>query len=214
MGEITLNDAFGKAIASVIKRFNFRYNLEIGSWDGTGSTQCFIDGMLPLEYPKKLYCLEICVARCKILTDTVKKHDFINIINMSSITAADWLVKDFDTDIWNSPYNKIETRFSKEEVLSWYQGNGKVLAGQTKGFLKECHEKFDAVLIDGGAFTGYSEFMLLKDRTRCFFLDDVHRAFKCNQIYQELLATKSWSLLYDFPDIRNGACVFVKSPLK
>lgn len=213
MGEITSKDAFGRSIAAVIQKFDFRYNLEIGSWDGTGSTQCFIAGMLPLGQPKKLICLEIDNGRYQVLVEKVECFSFVEPINMSSITTSDWLVKDFDADIWNSPYNKIEKRFSRDEVHAWYQGHGKILAGQKRGFLRECHDTFDAVLIDGGAFTGYSEFVLLKNRTKCFFLDDVHRAFKCNQIYQELLIDKDWSLSYEFSSVRNGACVFIRNIL-
>lgn len=213
MGEISLQDPFGKAIVSVIAEFDFRHNLEIGAWDGSGSTQCLIKGMRLLKKPKKLYCLESIDDRYKLLVNNVESHDFVEPVNMSSIAMSDWLVKDFDADIWNSPYNKIKRSFPKSEVYSWYQHNINIITKEKRGFLKECKENFDAVLIDGGAFTGYSEFILLKDRTKCFFLDDVHRGFKCNQIYHELMSDKNWILLHDFPDVRNGACIFIKVDL-
>lgn len=214
MKEISLQDPFGKAIVSVIQEYNFRHNLEIGAWDGLGSTQCFIRGMCSLKLPKKLYCLESANDRYESLVNNVRCHTFVEPVNMTSITTSDWLVKDFDADVWSSPYNKIKKQYPKEEVYSWYQYNVRTMQEKKKGFLRECKDNFDAVLIDGGAFTGYSEFMLLKARSKCFFLDDVHRGFKCNQIYHELLLDKNWVLLYNFPNVRNGACVFIKEDLK
>jgi hypothetical protein len=208
--DISLKDPFGKAIISVIKEHNFRHNLEIGSWDGLGSTQCLIKGMRLLQKPKSLYCLESVDDRYKLLVNNVKCHAFVKPVNMGSIALSDWLVRDFDADIWNSPYNKIKRSFPKDEVYSWYQHNVNTVTNEKKGFLRECKDNFDAVLIDGGVFTGYSEFVLLKDRTKCFFLDDVHKSFKCNQIYHELISDKNWVLLHDFPDVRNGACIFIK----
>lgn len=213
MEEISLKDPFGKAIASVIMEYGFRHNLEIGSWDGLGSTQCFIKGMCHLKNSKSLYCLECLDDSYKLLVNNVKNHDFVKPVNMSSIAVSDWLVKDFDADVWNSPYNKTEQKFPKDEVYSWYQHDVNVMAEKGEGFLQKCKDSFDAVLIDGGAFTGYSEFVLLKDRTKCFFLDDVYKAFKCNQIYHELMSDKNWILLHDFPDVRNGACIFIKADL-
>lgn len=210
MGEISLKDPFGSSIVSVIQKYELRHNLEIGSWDGIGSTQCFIRGMLHLRAPKKLYCLEILEDRYKVLVKNVEMFNFVEPLNMSSITSSDLLVKDFDTDFWTSPYRKEKYPFiSKEDFYSWYQHDISVMKDR-KGFLEEYKDSFDAVLIDGSLFTGYSEFALLKDRTKCFFLDDVHKSFKCNRIYQELNSNTDWTLLYNFPDVRYGACVFIR----
>ena len=62
MPEVTLADDFGRSISKVISDNNYRINLEIGSWDGAGSTQCIIDGMKKLEpngYNALLQCIEI-----------------------------------------------------------------------------------------------------------------------------------------------------------
>ena len=39
MGEINADDKLGASIIQVVKEFNLKVNLEIGSWDGTGATR-------------------------------------------------------------------------------------------------------------------------------------------------------------------------------
>ncbi len=47
MPEVTLKDSFGKAIFSTIRKFQFRSCLELGSFDGDGSTQVLIRAASP-----------------------------------------------------------------------------------------------------------------------------------------------------------------------
>jgi hypothetical protein len=42
MAEITLNDEFGRAIVLTIQRLSIQSMIEIGSWDGTGSTAVIV----------------------------------------------------------------------------------------------------------------------------------------------------------------------------
>ena len=77
MGEITKLDKFGQAIISTVKKYNIQTVLEIGSWDGTGSTQCFIEGMEDLDN-KRLICLEVLITLLlfiKTLPLLIKKLD-------------------------------------------------------------------------------------------------------------------------------------------
>jgi hypothetical protein len=69
---------------------------------------------------------------------------------------------------------------------------------------------YDSVFLDGSEFTGYSEFVLIRDKARVIFIDDVHQAFKCFQIYDELIKSDQWVCLTDAPNWRNGFAVFEK----
>jgi hypothetical protein len=46
-------------------------------------------------------------------------------------------------------------------------------------------DHFDMVLLDGGEYHTYFEFLEIKDRTKIICLDDVN-AVKCKRIYNEL----------------------------
>lgn len=206
MAEITLNDAFGRAIVDTIVRYRLCRNLEIGAWDGLGSTQCFISGMRDLV-GTHLYCIEFDKERYAQLCQTCKNHSFITCVNASSIGKNSIIPRTFD-GVWLSPFNRLRPRYNRDTVQDWYMRDMAALNDIPNGFLNTCEESFDAVLIDGSEFLGYSEFCLLKNRTRCFFLDDVHNAYKCNQVYHEL--KDNWQKIYDFPDLRNGASIFMR----
>jgi len=63
-------------------------------------------------------------------------------------------------------------------------------------------------VIDGSEFSGYSEYLLIKDRTNCIMLDDINET-KCSRAHQELSGDDTWELVHTGPE-RNGFSCFVK----
>ena len=59
---------------------------------------------------------------------------------------------------------------------------------------KDLPNLFDVILLDGGEFTTYYEFQLLKDRCNVLMLDDTNGA-KCKLIMDEIKADPSWTIL-------------------
>lgn len=208
--EIHLNEEFGINIYQTILKYELRQNLEIGSWDGTGSTRCFVEAMNQLGGDLFLGCLEILPERIETLKNIYEDFDFVHPINNSSINYTELIHKSFD-DIWNSTYNKIpKNLYDYELVKSWYDRDVELLKSIEQGSISNLNKKWDSVLIDGGEFVGYSEYSLLKENTKVFFLDDVHNAFKCYEVYYELKSSDDWELLFDLPNVRNGAAAFIK----
>jgi len=204
MAEITRNDIFGAIIIQAVKEFKLAKCLEIGSWDGLGSTQCFIEGMKDLP-DRHLDCIEINRDRFKeLIYNTYQYKGWVDCYNKSSISYDDMLHKDFN-EIWSSPYNKFENT-KKETANGWFKGELITILSNdgviTPGM------KYDGVLIDGAEFTGYSEFKLLKDNVNVFFLDDYFRAFKTNQVVEELSNDSDWEAVAINPNLRNGFAIF------
>jgi hypothetical protein len=205
--EIHLNEPFGQAIYNTIVTYKLSNNLEIGSWDGEGSTACFVKAMNTIDTPVKLTCIEINEEKFKTLSDRYREIPYIKCVNQSSIGYNSLVYKDFDK-IWSSPFNKTRNQYDKDLVKTWFDYDCKALQ-ETTGFLETDATLYDGVLIDGGEFVGYSEYLLLKDRTKVFFLDDVHHAFKCYQIYRELKDNEDWELLRENESVRNGFAIFI-----
>lgn len=216
MPEITLHDGFGLNIAKIIAENNCIHNLEIGSWDGMGSTLCIIEGMKNITSKNKiLHCIEINPDRCREFkkNQLICNHDVnIYLYEGSSINKESFLPKSFD-EIWNSPYNHLmegELSFPREMVRGWYEEDIKRF--NNDGFLNSDRKSdhYDFVLLDGSEFTGYSEFKLLKDITKIFALDDCATAYKCSQVYYELSHDSKWELLIEDKQLRNGFAIFRK----
>lgn len=208
MAEILQHSEFGIEIYNTIKNNNYTINLEIGSQDGAGSTQCFIKAMDEINgKDMALYCVEVRDDyKEKIKTNTANKN-YVHIID-SCIDYNDFLPKDFDNDVWNSPYRKIY-KHGYDEVKGWYTRDVEWLKNVKCAFLRENPDmQFDAVFIDGGEFNGYSEFKLLENRTKCFILDDYYSAYKCSQVFDELINNKKWTLIKSNPYHNNGYAIF------
>ena len=211
MGEINLSDEFGSSIVATVKKYKINKVLEIGSWDGTGSTTCFIEALKNIP-GSSLSCLEVREDRYRQLVESTKEYNFIKCYNESSISQKSLLHKDFNK-IWTSKYNKIRES-CRNKVESWYNIEMGYLSKVNAGFLEKNNEYYDGVLIDGGEFFGYSEYTLLKDRCKAFFLDDCVYGFKNRQVGEELNASKDWKLVAGSKETRNGFAIFVKQDLE
>ena len=67
---------------------------------------------------------------------------------------------------------------------------------------------FDVVLLDGGEFTTYHEFQLLKNRCKILMLDDINTC-KCELIVKEIQSDQSWKIIKS-SNTRNGFLIAEK----
>jgi hypothetical protein len=205
--EITLGDDFGKAIYIVMRTAGYRSVLEIGSFDGLGSTQVFIEALMHAENPR-MVCLETNAERFASLVQNVSRASWVTAVCQPSISFGSLTPKDFDRDVWGSPHNHL--RYSRDAVRGWWDETlGCYLTG-VEGYLETSNETFDAVLIDGDEFSGYDDYRLAKDRCRCLMLDDVHHAYKCARAHAELRESKEWRLVWEGSHVRNGASIWIR----
>ena len=116
--EIHMNEKFGKEMYNTILQYNLNNILEIGSWDGEGSTTCIVNAMIQLSGDKKLHCVEVDKNKFNILKQRFSKIDFVKCFNSTSISYNDLLYKDFE-DVWNSPFNG-NILGHKETLKSWF----------------------------------------------------------------------------------------------
>lgn len=205
--EITSSDSFGQAIALTMQAFGFSSVLEIGSFDGLGSTQVFIEA-LKARPLKRLVCLETNPTRWQQLCVNTTGYSWVKPVCQSSISLASLTPKDFDNDVWQSPYNGLH--YPRDEVHGWWEETQRYLACVREGYLEATSDTFDAVLIDGDEFTGYDDFRLVKDRVACIMLDDAFNAYKCHRANRELAADPAWYPLWCDSTVRNGAAIWVR----
>ena len=199
----------------LIEQKNIATILEIGSGHGNNSIQYLAKGLSNIENPnKRLYCIEAKHEQYNNLIHNTTQYDFVTCFNKSSITGKNFVVKDFDNDIWLSPYNGIAktNSYSKDLVRSWYDEEEVIIREATEGVLDTIMPDmyFDMVVIDGSEFTGYSEYLLIKDRCKYLVLDDVHKCYKNLQVYEEIKSNGMWDIIYDDPEDRNGTVIAVR----
>ena len=66
-------------------------------------------------------------------------------------------------------------------------------------------EIFDLVLLDGGEFTTWYEYKIIKDRCKILALDDTN-TFKCQKIVEDIKSNNLWDILIENNE-RNGILV-------
>ncbi len=206
--EITINSEFGSFIINFIKYNTWiKKVLEIGSGSGNGSTLCFTVS-LSQRKNSSLTCIEAHPEWFADLVENTSFFPFTKQLNKTTVSFDNLLVKTFD-DYWNDKWNITDPQYSYEFRKTWYEQDLPYFKNTLKGEgAIENNEQYDAVLIDGSEFSGYSEFILLKDRTKCFILDDIN-CFKCARAHDELLNDNTWELV-DQGQERNGWSCFVK----
>jgi hypothetical protein len=207
--EIKLDTSFGKDIIKYLNYFNIKSAIEIGSGSGNGSTQCFLQYFDSLhDKDKELHCFEPVESWFKDLQKNIEGRNYCKLYNCSAISYSDLLVKDFDSDFYNSSYNQLKDSYDKNILKSWYDLELPYFKESENTILSTI--KADAVLIDGSEFSGYSEFKQLHPSISLIFLDDCLTAFKTNQVYIELSNNPEWKLIRVNLE-RNGYAIFRKN---
>jgi hypothetical protein len=203
MPEITLADEFGRAIAQTIRACNVQSVIEVGSWDGTGSTTVIMQALEPVV-GKRLTCIEANPERHAALANLTASREWVTAVCSRSVSRDAMTPKTFE-DMWHSPYNRL--RYPAHEVQRWW---GEQTDGP--GYLESLtSETFDAALIDGCEFCGWDDYRLLRDRVRVLMLDDVFSAYKCAEADEDLRRRGEWSCVWRSAFVRNGASIWVKA---
>ena len=191
-GQITENTERCEIIKNVINTYKPNIILEIGTWKGLGSTKCIIDSIddgmlfLSLETNKSFY--DIAVENLKSYLDKVKliygriveKDEILNFVQTINL-------------------NRWEEQWLKEDLEN---------IDKSENVLNKIPEKIDLLLLDGGEFSTYSEWLKLKDRSTIIMLDDT-TATKCKKINDELKSSENYTLIFETSE-NNGFSVFEK----
>jgi hypothetical protein len=204
---ITLDDAFGRAIADTVRAYPIRSVIEIGSWDGTGSTTVLMQALDNVAGGgQSLTCVEVNPERHAALAALTASRPWVRTVCSQSVSRETMAYQEFE-QMWRSPYNRL--RYEKDVVRQWWDVGPAQATGP--GFLETLTtEKWDAALIDGCEFCGIDDFRLLRDRVRVMMLDDVFHAFKCSEAHDLLCRDPAWACIWSSVFVRNGASIWVR----
>lgn len=186
------NDGFSNEITRYASDLRYKTFLEIGTWNGLGSTKAFSNGFKNRDDEYVFYSLECNKDKCsdasKLYTDNSKIHILNEVI---------WNVEpdDFYKIFPQCLTNKMYKHWNEVDIIN----------------MKTCDlflnrpnlpEIFDVLLLDGGEFTTFYEFQILKNRCKILMLDDIN-VDKCILIVNEIRSDKSWKII-KYENIRNG----------
>ena len=197
VGQITPTCKMGKYLIEAAKNTELRTYLEIGTWNGLGSTRCFIEGFAEREEPYIFYSLECNKEKCALAALRYKDVPGVHILNevfLREIPAdIEEIFPELKTDAEFRYWNKVDFENMSDKPL----------------FLErtDLPAIFDLVLLDGGEFTTWYEYLAIKDRCKILALDDTNVA-KCRRIVEDLKAQPDkWEIIIEDTQERNGNVV-------
>ena len=204
-GQINRGTEFGDAIYEYALNEKFKTYVEIGTWNGQGSTKCFVDGLLQRKDDAKLHSLETDLDFYNQAKEYWHSQSIIYKNLFSKLKLIHGRVvegKEIFEEEKVRNYKKFDERY-----LQWR--NHDLNAYETcKNVLSEFPKNIDVLLLDGGEFSTYKEFLILKDRTKIIMLDDTQE-LKCEQVVTDLESSDEWVCIHSSKD-RQGWAMYKK----
>jgi hypothetical protein len=194
-GQITPSGKVGQTIISYIK--DVKTIVEIGTWNGLGSTRCFLTGLQP---GTSFFTLETHREKHEIAQKNLVQY-------MKPDVTFLWgsILKPEDVTDEKSIFPELANR----EFARWHSVDMENLK-MSPNVLSQIPEEIDFLLLDGGEFTTWYEFKILLPRcTRYIALDDVDVS-KCKKIRDYLKNHAFWSEVEYIPE-RNGFSLFKRT---
>ena len=192
------DDEFAMDIERCARNPELKTFLEIGTWNGLGSTRAFINGLKDRNDDYIFYSLECNKEKHMDASMLYEKYKNVHILNEV---------------IWNEEPEDFYEIFPQCQLNPTYKHWHEVDMENMKKcnlFLerKDLPEIFDVILLDGGEFTTYHEFQKLKNRCKYLMLDDIN-VEKCKLIVKQITTDPSWRILKK-RNVRNGYLIAEK----
>jgi hypothetical protein len=188
-GQINRGSLLGELIFNLVSQPDVNIVIEIGTWNGLGSTMCVIDGLtgknnsrfISIESSPKMYeeALENvgAIPSVDLWLGRIIEPDNIPIMALSPIQKS-WLLEDINN------YKKVPN------------------------VLEKLPQKADLIIFDGGEFTSELEFNIISRRATYVILDDTNDAMgtiKFATIRKKILEGQTeFVLVQDNLSDRNG----------
>lgn len=199
LGQINLQSDLGKLIYKLVSENKFENIVDVGTWNGLGSTYCVLKA---LEDTKN--------------TDTnlTTVELYPDVFEAAQINLKDYLSRPKFTMLIGRLIEPEEAYWFDHQTIDlnrdaharlWYRKD-MMLLHNSQSVLDQIPEKIDLLILDGGEYTTYPEWQKLKDRVEYFVLDDT-RILKCGKIREEVLADPQYEIIADAINDRNGYLV-------
>ena len=161
-GQIDDKTSGGKLIYEFIQKFDIQNVLEIGTWNGLGSTLVIHNALAS----KGLKFSFMSIETDKIAYNYAKK-------NLKSLPVNLKLGRIIDLhDLPDPSLIDFRKHNLNPENIEWFYQDLRRYK-KTKNIYSYLKAQYDFIFFDGGEFSTFAEFKLLYSRTRYFGLDDI-----------------------------------------
>ncbi len=189
-GQISSTNEIGRWIYFISSLNQTKTILEIGTWNGKGSSRLIAQGVVRRGgEPPTVLGFEInprMVAKAK---KSLRKYPFFQVVWGSLVRVDDLLSHDL-----------------QNQEQAWLQQDRKWISAAPE-LTKLIPEEINFCILDGGEFSTYPEFVLLEQKINGYLLLDDTETRKCSRIMHELESSDRFKLIWSSSE-RNGAALF------
>lgn len=199
-GQINMSSPFGQLIYELCQNAQIRNVVEVGTWNGQGSTVCIMNGLSRKN--SQLYSIESNPVRYREALDFWSRYDTGEKLHL------------IHGKLHRNPvphYATLGLAEGDELFIHHYLPETRMIEDVTIPVvpLDDSIRDVDCILLDGGEYTTDGDFVaLMKFDPKVIILDDT-AIYKCRRIRAALLEDSRYVALYDNLSDRNGAAIFV-----
>lgn len=197
-GQINRGSTLGEWIYNLCKKDDVNVIVDIGTWNGLGTTKCIHDALIDSE-KKGFTVLSLETnpemhAKANMNLPATENFRLVlgRIIESEELIPVD--------SLGDSYFSEKKTR--KEDMEKWFKEDIENYRF-VPNVLQEIPEKIDLCIFDGGEFSSYAEFQKLESRCRYVILDDVNM-MKNLKVAEYIRNNPEYTVLEDNPDERTG----------
>lgn len=204
VGQVNRGSKLGEIIYNLCLQDDVKNIVEIGTWNGMGSTKCIYDAIFEKKGEYLVYSLECNIEFYNIALINYKnlpKLDNFNIILGTIISPEE------NKDPINSYDDIFFNQYSRDIQNSWYIQDLENCK-KVPNVLSIMPDSIDLLILDGGEFSSLSEYQKLKDRVKYLILDDTNM-IKNYEVSNIIRSDKNYEVIFDSND-RNGFLIAKK----
>jgi hypothetical protein len=202
------NDELYYAIIECVVKYRPRIIVEIGSANGLGSTQAFVEGIKEIGQSDdvRMHCVEIDKERyAELIKNAGSLNPFVTCHCGTTGAASDYMPDETIRDMMRSDIPMIAKKFRPQEVLGWKRDELEKVKDST---MVRLPINADMVLLDGSPFTGVADLRLF-NKPQIIILDDTIDLKNWDN-YQSLLKNPEYELIKENKELRNGYAIFCR----
>jgi hypothetical protein len=188
-GQINSESGVGSWILHLASLDEVRTIVEIGSWNGRGSSACIKDGLRRRKFQN-------CSAIGIEVDPTLARKAKIYLKRVRGFQVL-WgrIIDEFDLDSTN--LTKLEQEWFNHDLI---------MIRKAPNVLFKLPDVINLYILDGGEFSSYAEFKLLKERVHGWIILDDTNTRKCRQILAEIRESQDFFIVWESSE-RNGVAV-------
>ncbi len=191
-GQISSHNEVGRWIKMISSLESVKSIVEVGTWNGKGSSKCIAAGVLQRAN-----------ADCHVVGFEVNPKMFSKA--KRNLSRFGFFEVVFGSVVSEEHLDRVGL---SEQELEWFQKDLEWIRAAPFS-LDRVPKEIDLLILDGGEFSTYAEFRELEGRLNSWLILDDTRTRKCSKILSDLEKNSNYKIIYTSLE-RNGTAVILK----